>query len=128
MDASFPVKLYYRIGEVSELVGVEPHVLRYWETEFRSIRPQKSRKGQRIYSRRDVDRLLKVKDLLYTHGFTIAGARRRLREAGSEPPTEVQLTAQERTHRALVELREDVLGMLTEVDLWAAPAAGSSAG
>ncbi|HEY3499372.1 MAG TPA: MerR family transcriptional regulator [Polyangiaceae bacterium] len=126
MDASFPVKLYYRIGEVSELVGVEPHVLRYWETEFRSIRPQKSRKGQRIYSRRDVDRLLKVKDLLYTHGFTIAGARRRLREAGSEPPTEVQLTAQERTHAALVELREDVLGMLAEVDLLAAPAAGSS--
>jgi DNA-binding transcriptional MerR regulator len=126
-EADFPVKLYYRIGEVSELVGVEPHVLRYWETEFRSIRPQKSRKGQRIYSRRDVDRLLKVKDLLYTHGFTIAGARRRLREAGSEPPTEVVLTAQERTHAALIELRRDVEGMLVEVDLLAAPA-GSSAG
>jgi DNA-binding transcriptional MerR regulator len=76
-DSEVPVKLYYRIGEVSQIVGVEPHVLRYWETEFRSIRPQKSRKGQRIYSRRDVDKLLKVKDLLYTHGFTIAGARRR---------------------------------------------------
>ena len=82
-----PDKLYFKIGEVSELLGVEPYVLRYWETEFRSIRPQKSRKGQRIYSRRDVDRLLKVKDLLYTHGFTIAGARRRLRETGLEPPT-----------------------------------------
>jgi len=127
-EADFPVKLYYRIGEVSELVGVEPHVLRYGETEFRSIRPQKSRKGQRIYSRRDVDRLLKVKDLLYTHGFTIAGARRRLREAGSEPPTEVVLTAQERTHAALIELRRDVEGMLVEVDLLAATAPGSSAG
>jgi DNA-binding transcriptional MerR regulator len=126
VDAEFPVKLYYRIGEVSELVGVEPHVLRYWETEFRSIRPQKSRKGQRIYSRRDVDRLLKVKDLLYTHGFTIAGARRRLREAGAEPPTEVQLSAQERTHAALLELRQDVESMLAEVDLLAAPAAGGS--
>ncbi len=62
-------------------------MLRYWETEFRSIRPQKSRKGQRIYSRRDVDKLLKVKDLLYTHGFTIAGARKRLREGGLEPAT-----------------------------------------
>ena len=84
-DSEVPVKLYYRIGEVSQIVGVEPHVLRYWETEFRTIRPQKSRKGQRIYSRRDVDKLLKVKDLLYTHGFTIAGARRRLREGGTEP-------------------------------------------
>ncbi len=77
-------KLYYRIGEVAGIVGVEPHVLRYWETEFRSIRPQKSRKGQRIYSRRDVEKLLRVKDLLYVQGFTIAGARRRLREAGAE--------------------------------------------
>ncbi len=84
-DRQLPVKLYYRIGEVSEIVGVEPHVLRYWETEFRSIRPQKSRKGQRIYSRRDVDKLLKVKELLYSHGFTIAGARKRLREGGAEP-------------------------------------------
>ena len=73
-----PAKLYYRIGEVAEIVGVEPHVLRYWETEFRSIRPQKSRKGQRIYSRRDVDKLLKVKDLLYTRRFTIAGAKKTL--------------------------------------------------
>jgi DNA-binding transcriptional MerR regulator len=78
-------KLYYRIGEVAEIIGVEPHVLRFWETEFRSIRPQKSRKGQRIYSRRDVEKLMRVKDLLYVQGFTIAGARRRLREAGAEP-------------------------------------------
>jgi DNA-binding transcriptional MerR regulator len=74
------VKLYYRIGEVSEIVGVQPHVLRYWETEFRSIRPQKSSKGQRVYSRRDVEKLLRVKDLLKNQGFTIAGARKRLSE------------------------------------------------
>jgi DNA-binding transcriptional MerR regulator len=79
------VKLYYRIGEVSDIVGVQTHVLRYWESEFRTIRPQKSRKGQRIYSRRDVERLLTVKDLLYTQGYTIAGARKRLRQAGEEP-------------------------------------------
>jgi len=112
-----PVKLYYRIGEVSDLVGVEPHVLRYWETEFRSIRPQKSRKGQRIYSRRDVDRLLKVKDLLYTHGFTIAGARRRLRETGLEPPTAAQARMTERTRAMLGDLRTDVVSMLAEIDL-----------
>jgi DNA-binding transcriptional MerR regulator len=116
-DDELPVKLYYRIGEVSDLVGVEPHVLRYWETEFRSIRPQKSRKGQRIYSRRDVDRLLKVKDLLYTHGFTIAGARRRLRETGLEPPTAAESRAAERTRGMLGDLRREVEGMLAELDL-----------
>lgn len=78
------VKLYYRIGEVAGIVGVEPHVLRYWETEFPTIRPQKSRSGQRVYSRRDVDKLLRVKELLYAQRFTIAGARQRLRESVSE--------------------------------------------
>jgi DNA-binding transcriptional MerR regulator len=79
------VKLYYRIGEVSDIVGVQPHVLRYWETEFRSIRPQKSSKGQRVYSRRDVEKLLRVKDLLKNQGFTIAGARKRLSEPAPAP-------------------------------------------
>ena len=122
-----PVKLYYRIGEVAGIVGVEPHVLRYWETEFRSIRPQKSRKGQRIYSRRDVDRLLKVKDLLYTHGFTIAGARKKLREAGAEPPTEGESRALGAARTALFELRHEVESMLVELDLIVTPAASSAA-
>ena len=88
-DGSGLVKLYYRIGEVSRLVGVAPHVLRYWETEFANIRPQKSSHGQRVYSKRDVQRLLAVKDLLKNQGFTIEGARKRLRELSlsrSEPP------------------------------------------
>ena len=123
-EGEHPVKLYYRIGEVSDLVGVEPHVLRYWETEFRSIRPQKSRKGQRIYSRRDVDRLLKVKDLLYTHGFTIAGARRRLRETGLEPPTQAEARVTERTRDMLGDLRRDVESMLAELDLLSPSARG----
>jgi len=122
MDA-VPVKLYYRIGEVSEIVGVEPHVLRYWETEFRSIRPQKSRKGQRIYSRRDVDRLLKVKDLLYSHGLTIAGARKRVREGGAEPVTPAAAVASPVAARpgaqlrvALGEIRRDIVTLLAELD------------
>jgi DNA-binding transcriptional MerR regulator len=82
------VKLYYRIGEVSQIVGVQPHVLRYWETEFRTIRPQKSHKGQRVYSRRDVEKLLKVKDLLKNQGFTIAGAKKKLREPDSQSSRE----------------------------------------
>jgi DNA-binding transcriptional MerR regulator len=73
-----PEKPYFRIGEVAELVGVEPHVLRYWEREFRAIRPTKSAKGQRVYSRRDVENLLRVRHLLYAEGFTIAGAKKRL--------------------------------------------------
>jgi DNA-binding transcriptional MerR regulator len=80
-----PPKLYFRIGEVAGLVGVEPHVLRYWEREFRSIRPTKSSKGQRVYSRRDVENLMRVRELLYGHGFTIAGAKRQLREKGAPP-------------------------------------------
>src|SRR5215468_10132769 len=76
--AELPPKLYFRIGEAAGLVGVEPHVLRYWEREFRSIRPTKSAKGQRVYSRKDVENLLRVRDLLYRDGFTIAGAKKRL--------------------------------------------------
>jgi DNA-binding transcriptional MerR regulator len=111
-----PVKLYYRIGEVSDLVGVEPHVLRYWETEFRSIRPQKSRKGQRVYSRRDVDKLLRVKELLYTQGYTIAGARKKLRDAGQEPSQEHDRLkgSEQRMRASLVGLRQEVVGMLRE--------------
>lgn len=76
--SGLPSKLFFRIGEVAGLVGVEPHVLRYWEREFRSIRPTKSAKGQRVYSRKDVENLLRVRDLLYRDGFTIAGAKKRL--------------------------------------------------
>ncbi len=80
-DPALPPKPYFRIGEVSHLVGVEPHVLRYWEREFRSIRPTKSAKGQRVYSQRDVEKLLRVRELLYTQGFTIAGAKKQLQDA-----------------------------------------------
>jgi DNA-binding transcriptional MerR regulator len=112
-----PAKLYYRIGEVAGIVGVEPHVLRYWETEFRSVRPQKSAKGQRIYSRRDVETLLKVKDLLYAHRFTIAGARRKLREGGVEPASPeagVNSEEAERMRETLVTLRGELLALMNE--------------
>ena len=77
-QSRLPPKLYFRIGEVASLVGVEPHVLRYWEREFRTIRPTKSAKGQRVYSRRDVENLMRVRELLYQEGFTIAGAKKKL--------------------------------------------------
>ncbi|MBI4365715.1 MAG: MerR family transcriptional regulator [Deltaproteobacteria bacterium] len=79
-----PNKLYFRIGEVSEIVGVKPYVLRYWETEFPDIKPAKSRSGQRLYKRRDVELLLKVRELLYEQRYTIDGAKHRLKEHSKE--------------------------------------------
>ena len=80
MDFQIPDKLYYKIGEVAKFTGIKTHVLRYWETEFKAIRPNKSRSNQRLYRRQDVDLILHLKDLLYNQGFTIAGARKKLRE------------------------------------------------
>lgn len=110
MSRQLPDKLYFRIGEVAEIVGVEPHVLRYWETEFRSVRPEKSRRGQRVYSRRDVDTLLRVKELLYGHRYTIAGARRKLRTEGLEPIDETDPVLKENKllRDTLTELRTEL--------------------
>jgi len=80
MDAQIPDKLYFKIGEVAELAGVKPHVLRYWESEFGTFRPGKSRSQQRKYTRKDVELVLRLKDLLHNQGYTIAGARKKLRE------------------------------------------------
>ena len=73
-----PDKLYFRIGEVANLLAVEPYVLRYWETEFRSLSPKKSGTGHRLYRRKDVELLLKIKHLLYEKRYTIQGARQSL--------------------------------------------------
>jgi DNA-binding transcriptional MerR regulator len=87
-----PEKIYFKIGEVCELVGVQAHVLRYWETEFPMLSPQKNKSGQRSYRRRDVEMALKIKELLYKQMFTIAGARKKLqsdhRDGRSKMPSE----------------------------------------
>ena len=75
-------KLYYRIGEVSRITGIKPHVLRYWETEFRWMAPPKSRSKQRLYRRKDIEMVLAIKKLLYDERYTIAGARQVIRERG----------------------------------------------
>ena len=80
MDLTLPDKQFFKIGEVSELLGVKPYVLRYWEREFALVRPQKSRTNQRVYSRKDVELIARVKHLLYEQKFTIAGAKQKLRE------------------------------------------------
>jgi len=82
--AKIPEKVYFKIGEVSDLVGVDAHVLRYWESEFRQVRPQRATSNQRLYRRQDVQRLLRIRQLLHEEGYTIEGARRRLsRETGA---------------------------------------------
>lgn len=115
-----PAKLYFRIGEVARIVEVEPHVLRYWETEFRSIRPKKSSKGQRVYSRKDIETLLKVRELLYAHRFTIEGARKRLREGGLEPVQTAAAQPEEhgdvrRAREALAAIRGEIVAFLEEL-------------
>src|SRR5206468_8106122 len=84
-----PDKLYFKIGEVSELLGVEPYVLRYWETEFSVLSPKKSGTGHRLYRRKDVELLLRIKHLLYEKRFTIEGARQLLQAEAKAPKPKV---------------------------------------
>jgi DNA-binding transcriptional MerR regulator len=127
MDFS-PTKLYYKIGEVCEILGVEAHVLRYWETEFPALSPPKNKGGQRTYRPKDIELLLKIRKLLYEDGFTIAGARKRLSGAsrtddgtgipsaargGRHPPSKRQpKVAKER----LSQVREELENILTLLD------------
>ena len=93
-------KLYFKIGEVARIVGVKPYVLRYWETEFSILKPGKTRSKHRLYRRRDVELLLRIKDLLHTRRFTIEGARKKLREESRRRPAAAPATG------ALAEIRE----------------------
>jgi DNA-binding transcriptional MerR regulator len=95
-----PDKVYFRIGEVSELVGVEAHVLRYWETEFPLIKPFRGKSKQRLYRRKDVQTLLVIKELLHQQGYTIAGARKHLKHSGcveGNPQTDLHGVSAERS-------------------------------
>jgi DNA-binding transcriptional MerR regulator len=83
--ASIPDKLFFRIGDAAELLEVKPYVLRFWETEFPMVRPTKSRSGQRVYRKKDVEMLFLIKHLLYVERFSIEGARKRIRELKVKP-------------------------------------------
>jgi DNA-binding transcriptional MerR regulator len=83
---AIPAKRYFTIGEVSELCGVKPHVLRYWEQEFTQLKPLKRRGNRRYYQHHEVLLIRRIRELLYEHGFTINGARNRLEEPGSVSP------------------------------------------
>jgi DNA-binding transcriptional MerR regulator len=97
---SAPDKRYYRIGEVSRITGIKPYVLRYWESEFRWMAPQKSKSKQRLYRKRDIDMILLIKKLLYEQRFTIAGARKKLRDMGVGRALDEGTLSVETDHRA----------------------------
>lgn len=128
-----PNKLFFKIGEVCEITDTQPYVLRYWESEFPALAPAKNSSGQRIYRRRDIETVLRIKQLLYDEGFTIAGAKKRLEQELLEkngtdrrgvpddelavPPAPAAAAAQdERTRLVLLEVRQQLREMLTLLD------------
>jgi DNA-binding transcriptional MerR regulator len=111
-----PDKLYFRIGEVSDLCRLPAYVLRFWETEFPQLKPVKSSTGQRMYRRKDVEAVLKIKQLLYEEGFTIAGARQQLRSDLKVEKHQAPLPFPSHSATELKRLRhglEEILGMLS---------------
>jgi len=107
--AQLPDKLYFKIGEVATIVGVEPYVLRYWESEFSGVRPSKTGSKHRLYRRRDVETLLQIKRLLHDERFTIEGARKRLKSLQKEERRQPELPLEDRTYRTiLVQLRKEL--------------------
>ncbi len=118
MGANVPQKIYFRIGEVARILEVAPHVVRFWESEFKAVRPQKSSTGQRVYTRRDVERLVMIKRLLREERYTIEGARKYLREKGVEPlppPVEVKPARHELLRAAMVSARARLVEALVRL-------------
>ena len=105
-------KLYYSIGEVSELTGLKSYVLRYWETEFPLLKPPKNRAGNRTYRQKDIDILLDIKDLLYNKKYTIDGARSVLR-GGSADRTNIDKTISEKQKIIVNKIRDDLKDILS---------------
>ncbi len=102
-----PEKAYFRIGEVSKILGVAPYVIRYWETEFKSIRPVRASSDQRLYRRKDIEELMVVKELLYKEKFTIKGAKKRLIEIkGQDSATGNELELLAALKKGLQEIRD----------------------
>ena len=110
-----PAKRYFTIGEVAELCGVKPHVLRYWEQEFTQLRPMKRRGNRRYYQHHEVLLIRRIRDLLYDQGFTISGARNRLDEIVTEPVKAVRATvapAAAAASSSLTALRSEIRGVI----------------
>jgi DNA-binding transcriptional MerR regulator len=107
-----PDKLFFRIGEVSAMLGLEPYVLRYWETEFPSLSPKKSGTGHRLYRRKDVELLLQIKHLLYEKRFTIDGARQHLQAEAKNAQKDIKQEQQPLFSDPLPEIRRELSDIL----------------
>ena len=118
-DMDYPIsseRLYYRIGEVSRITGLKPHVLRYWESEFKVIKPYKGGSLQRLYRKKDLDLILKIKKLLYEDGFTIAGAKKKIRDLERAENKQMKLRLVEKgsngkDRELLLSIREELMGI-----------------
>jgi DNA-binding transcriptional MerR regulator len=125
-ESAIPAKNLFRIGEVSRLTSTKPFVLRFWETEFPMLQPVKSPKGHRLYRRQDIETVFVIKRLLYDEGFTIAGARRHLRDQAAEPngsnggvaTTEAHATPPSLgiNRKTLLDLRDSLRSLLTVLE------------
>src|SRR5690348_6610858 len=107
-EVIIPDKLYFRIGEVAKLCRLPAYVLRFWETEFPQLKPVKSSTGQRMYRKRDVESVVRIKKLLYEDGFTIAGARTQLREEGKPGHDQSTLPFPVRSHMQAAYIRHEL--------------------
>lgn len=115
--SQIPDKMYFRIGEVSRLVGVAPYVLRFWETEFPALSPKQSGRGHRLYRRKDVELFLEIKHLLYEKRFTIEGARKSLKSKVKQPARKTAKPARQAglfdsSSPALEEIRKELVDIL----------------
>jgi len=105
MTIAIPEKQYFKIGEVSEILNVEPYVLRYWESEFKILKPTRTRARQRLYHKRDLELLLEIKHLLYDEKFTIAGAKKRLQEMKKQAAAEKKAAKAPKATRVKEEIK-----------------------
>jgi DNA-binding transcriptional MerR regulator len=109
-----PDKFYFKIGEVSEILGVPPYVVRFWETEFR-LNPAKNRSRHRVYNRQELETLLDIKGLLYDERFTIEGARKKLKERVKDKAKQLDLTWEDKSHKALLQRVKKDLTKIREI-------------
>jgi DNA-binding transcriptional MerR regulator len=126
MEPKIPSKLFFKIGEVCELTDTQPYVLRYWESEFPALAPAKNNSGQRIYRRRDIETILRIKTLLYEEGFTIAGAKKKLEQEMKEqmkapgsttpPPEPVASAPGDGVKEEILSIRAELRGLLELID------------
>ena len=109
MPPRLPDKLYFKIGEVGRIVGVKPYVLRYWETEFNLLKPGKAPSRHRLYKKKDVELLLDIKRLLYSEGYTIEGARKKLKEVKKEERQQLKLPLSDSKYKnTLIKIKKDL--------------------